>query len=193
MLFGGLVSFWRGRALKYGERYVGNVNEDHRLQRARIEALLRQRLNPSVAYEDVLDLGCGWGRFETFWSGLAGHIWAVDVLPDMLEKARTQAPNVTALKASWPFRLPLQDRSISLLWACFVFQDIKEDPLFKAVVGEVSRLLAPQARVLILDTGKARDPKTFGEAFGLGPGWHVGRVTVNSTPRDTWLVDGIRG
>ena len=193
MLFGSLVDFWRGRALKYGERYIGHINEDHRLQRARIEALLRQRLNPTVVYEDVLDLGCGWGRFETFWSEFAGHIWAVDLLPEMLERARLQVPNVTTLKVSWPFRLPLADMSLNLLWACFTFQDIRDAGLFARIAAELVRVLAPQARVLILDNGKVREPKVFADALGLRTGWQSGRVNVNSKPQDTWLIDGVRG
>jgi ubiquinone/menaquinone biosynthesis C-methylase UbiE len=192
-VFGNLTDFWRERALKYGDRYIGHISENYKVQQARIEALLRQRVNPAVPYEDMLDLGCGWGRFLPFWGQFTGHIWAVDLLPDMLEKARCQIPNVTSLRAGWPFKLPLADGSINLLWACFVFQDIKDHQLLGTILAELNRVLAANARVLILDNGKLRKPEVFVDTLSLRPGWQTARVTINKTPQDTWLIDGARG
>jgi len=191
--------FWHNTARTKGEGYVGRTGESHELQRRRIEDLLRSRISADSFYTDVLDFGCGYGRFIPFWSEICGHVWAVDLLPDMLKRAKGKSKTVTALQANWPFRLPMQEPQIDLLWTCFALQHVTDDGIFTETMQELRRVLKPQARVLMLENAvdhshhiKPRKPQYLAELLGLQPGWTSDLVTVNNRPRDHWLLDGVK-
>lgn len=194
-----MSGFWQARAGKQGESYVGHRDQNHIAQQKRIEDILKSRLTPDTYFCDMLDYGCGYGRFVPFWNNFAGHVWAVDLIPDMLKKAASRSPNVTALRSTFPLKLPIQPNGLDLLWSCLVFQHIVDDSLFYATALELARLLKPGARVLLIDNAidkaphvKPRTPQIFARALGLRPDVQALKITINSRPSDHWLIDGYK-
>lgn len=196
---GKLKSYWTARAAAQGHGYVGRISEDHLFQQKRIEDMLRKVLTPNLYYPEMVDFGCGYGRFIPFWSAFAGHITAVDLIPDMLKAAAAQAPHVTAVSSKAPLRLPLPDGLVDALWGCLVFQHIVDEELFQSVARELTRVLKPGARVLLLDNAqdkaphvKPRGPQALANAFALRRDYRADLVTINQRPQDHWFIDGRR-
>lgn len=194
-----LEAFWRDKSSKQGIGYVGHKDQSHLTQQKRIEDILRTRILPTAYYKDMLDYGCGYGRFIPFWNNFAGHIWAVDLLDEMLKQAAGQAPNVSAVRSVFPIRLPVRPHTIELLWSCLVFQHIVDDSLFFATALELTNLLKPGARVLLIDNAvdkaphvKPRGPAVLCQALGLRPDYKAEKITINSRPNDHWLIDGFK-
>jgi SAM-dependent methyltransferase len=194
-----LTQFWETRARTRGERYVGHVQQDHRLQQQAIESLLRARLKASDYFSNGLDFGCGYGRFVPTLSQYCGHLWAVDLLPEMLERAASQAPNVTPVRSEWPLKLPARGPAMDFVWLCLVLQHVVDEDLFQATCVELKRVLKPGARVMVLDNVvdhaphvKPRGEQALVSALGLMPGYWCERVTINRRPKDHLFIDGVK-
>ena len=194
------LNFWAGKLGKQGDGYVGRIGENHEMQQQRIEDLLRTRLDANQYFNCALDYGCGWGRFSEFFSDFCGHIWAADILNELVERAAARAPNITPFLVSYPLSFPLRLPKFELLWASLVFQHITDDVMLDATLAEIGRVLKPGARVLILDNARdrahhvnSREPGRFARALNLKPGWTSELVTINKRPRDHWLLDGVKG
>jgi ubiquinone/menaquinone biosynthesis C-methylase UbiE len=197
--FGRMEEFWRIKFAQYGDRYVGRIKEDHTLQQKRIESILMTRLRSQDYFEKALDFGCGWGRFIPFFSQFCGHIWAVDLVKEMVDKAAQKAPNVTAIQSKHPFKLPGKESRFDLLWSCFVFQHITDDEVFDVTTKELRRVLKSGARVIIIDNAvdhashvKPRSVERLAEALELKPTYYASKVTVNQRADDHWLIDGVK-
>jgi SAM-dependent methyltransferase len=195
-----MLNFWMNKVSERGDGYVGRVGEGHDLQRQKIEDILRTKFDKDTFYYDAMDFGCGWGRFEPFLSDFCGHIWAVDLLEDMVQRASSVAPLVTPFRMSYPVSFPLSKPKFDLLWACLVFQHITDESLFEDTLNEIRRVLKPGARILILDNAKdraphvrPRDPQRFAQLLGMQPGWQHSLVTINNRPQDHWMIDGVKG
>ena len=191
--------YWSTRFQKQGAKYAGKSGEDLDQQTARIEGLLRSKFTDACFYENGLDFGCGVGRLIPFLTNYCGHIWAADIIPEMLEQAKTQGLNVTTWCTSWPYKFPAADGQIDLLWSSMVLQHLVDDDIFNVVMSELKRILRPGARVLLLDNAqdkaphvKPRGPEVLAPLLGLCDGWKAERVTVNKRVNDHWLIDGIR-
>lgn len=191
--FGRWVGFWRERWTKRGEDYSGTIE-----QTRAIEDILKGLLKPRDYYVDAMDFGAGHGRFCEFMSLYCGHIWAADIVSEMLERYASYAPTVTPLKVEWPISFPLKDNKLDLLWSFFTFQHLVDPSLFQQTVQELRRVLKPGARVLIIDNAvdmanhvRVRGPDALGKALGLQAGFSRMRITV-SKPQDHWLIDGIK-
>jgi ubiquinone/menaquinone biosynthesis C-methylase UbiE len=189
-------NFWQGKLARQGTSYVGRIGEDHNYQTQLIERLYWSRVGSDAYFSDALDFGCGYGRFTSMLSSSCGHVWAVDMLEDMLAQVRGVVPNVTPIKCSWPPKLLNQDKSMDLLWVCLVFQHIVDDDLFLGTVKELSRLLKSGARVIIIDNAvdhashvKPRGPDVLMEALGAKV-TYADKVTINKRANDHWLIDG---
>lgn len=189
-------AFWDHRA-KQGGDYVGRIGEPTHVQTLKIESILKAKMPPTEYYPEGVDFGCGPGRFIPFLSNHCGHLWAVDLTLEALKDAKRRANNVSTIEATCPLKLPWKDRRIGFLWAGLVFQHIVDDDIFKLSVTELSRVLVPGARVLILDNGidianhvKPRGPDILAGVFNFRPGWTATKVTINNRPNDHWLIDG---
>jgi SAM-dependent methyltransferase len=188
--------FWEKRAMSSVD-YVGRLGEPTNAQTLKIESLLKAKIPPAEYYPEGIDFGCGPGRFIPFLSNHCGHVWAVDLVSFALKQAKQRAMNVSVIEASCPLKLPWKDRRIGFLWAGLVFQHIVDEDLFMFTVTELSRVLSPGARVLILDNGvdiakhvKPRGPDVLAGVFKLRGGWTATKVTINNRPNDHWLIDG---
>jgi SAM-dependent methyltransferase len=198
--FSAWQSYWIKRATAHGDAYVGRLGQDPALQTTKISSILASLFPPRIQYSDVLDFGCGYGRFIPFLADHAEHVWAVDIVPAALAKARQMAKNVSALELRWPVRFPWRGAYIDCLWACSVLQYIVDASVYRSTVNELARILKPGARVLLLDNAVdrakhvcSRDPKVLAADLKLRTGWTAKRVTVDARPMDHWLLDGVRG
>ena len=113
--------------------------------------LLRQPL-PG---ERVLDLGCGAG-FDTLLAarrvGASGKVIDVDMTPEMIAKARTNAEKMGSANVEFFLGeiedLPLPDASVDLVISNGVFNLCPDKP---QVLGEVFRVLKPGGRLQMAD------------------------------------------
>ena len=183
-----MVKFWQARSM-LKVVYPG--------QKERIENLVREKVGPSDYFQDMLDFGCGNGRFMPFWQLYSGHIWAVDVLDNILREITNQGVNVTPILETYPPRLQRLMPPVDLFWGCLVFQHLVDNSLFYETAAELSKVIKPGARVIILDNAvdvaahvKPRGPEELSRALGLREGFKAEQVTINKKPNDHWLIDG---
>ncbi len=72
---------------------------------------------------DVVDYGCGNGRFLSFFSKHGCCVTGVDVTPEMLDEARKiESQGKCTLKLTDGKTIPLPDQSVDLIWICAVFK-----------------------------------------------------------------------
>ena len=104
---------------------------------------------PSIKGIDVLDIGCGTGRWLKHIERLAPNsLTGTDASDAMLEKARaTLAPN-TALHLSDSTTIPVADGSADLILVSFVLSYLTDLDLF---ADECLRILRPGGHVLLSD------------------------------------------
>lgn len=196
--FGQHLDFWKKKVSK-GDGYVGRAGEDHLSQQKAIEDILLTRLTSQDFFEDGLDFGCGYGRFVPFLSHFCAHLWAADIVPDVVERVKGVAPTVSALRVSHPLVLPFRNCKVDFMWSCLVFQHLAVKEFFTAACQELRRVLKPGARVIVIDNALdrahhvvPRGPEVLGKELGLRPGWYSSRITINKRPQDHWLIDGVK-
>lgn len=178
-------SFWLARA---------QSRADDPRQTACISSLLRASILPTDFYESALDLGCGRGRFIPILSAFCGHVWAVDVVPDLLCNIEFRAPSATAFCIEDEFKLPTGPHD--LLWSSFFFQHVTKPEHMRAICTEVRRVLRPGARVFLLENGKDHAahirpwaPRDYAVELGLGD-YSAKMVSINNRPSDHWWIEG---
>jgi ubiquinone/menaquinone biosynthesis C-methylase UbiE len=178
-------SLWLRQAQSKGE---------NSLQTTRITSLLRSAILPDTFYENALDLGCGRGRFIPILSAFCGHIWGVDIVPELLCDIEYRAPSATAFCVDSDYQLPHGPHDF--LWSAFCFQHIVNDGIFSGVMGEVRRVMKKGARVILLENAKdkaahvrPRVPADYAIMLGMKE-YTAKLVTVNDRPNDHWWIDG---
>lgn len=167
---------------------------DNPIQTTRIASLLRAAISPDTFYESALDLGCGRGRFIPILSAFCGHIWAADIVPELLCDIEYRSPSATAFCLSAEYQLPHGPHDF--LWSAFCFQHIVDNAVFSAVAGEIKRVMKKGARVILLENAKdraahvrPRAPSDYAVMLGLKE-YAAKLVTVNERPNDHWWIDG---
>jgi SAM-dependent methyltransferase len=164
------------------------------VQTTRIASLLRSSILPDTFYENALDLGCGRGRFIPILSSFCGHVWGVDIVPELLCDIEYRAPSATAFCVGSDYRLPAGPHDF--LWSAFCFQHIVNDAMFAAVTDEIKRVMKKDARVILVENAKdraahvrPRKPNEYAAALGMKE-YTAKLVTVNDRPNDHWWIDG---
>ena len=185
----GAIETARGFWLRKSQAHA----EDPR-QTARVAALLRSAVLPTDFYESALDLGCGRGRVIPSLSAFCGHVWAVDVVPELLCNIEFRAQSATAFCIEDEFKLPTGPHD--LLWSAFFFQHVTKPEHMRAVCTEVRRVLRPGTRVFLLENGKDRaahvhpwTPREYAVELGLGD-YTAKLVSINNRPNDHWWIEG---
>jgi SAM-dependent methyltransferase len=113
----------------------------------------------------ILDVGCGPGVFTiplARAAGSAGHVYAADILPEMVDACRARAAAAglahVEVALSTENDVPFPDRCADLVLACHLLHELHDPPLFFA---EMRRLLAPDGRLVVVDWEKVET--------GIGP------------------------
>jgi 2-polyprenyl-6-hydroxyphenyl methylase/3-demethylubiquinone-9 3-methyltransferase len=95
--------------------------------------------------ERVLDLGCGAGRFLAALAHSGAEPVGVELAEAALERARANAPGAELRLLEPDGSLPLDHRSIDLVWCSEVLEHVADAG---ALLGEVRRVLRPGGRLL---------------------------------------------
>jgi 2-polyprenyl-6-hydroxyphenyl methylase/3-demethylubiquinone-9 3-methyltransferase len=95
--------------------------------------------------ERVLDLGCGAGRFLAALAQAGAEPVGVELAEAALERARANAPGAELRLLEPDGSLPLDHRSIDLVWCSEVLEHVADAG---ALLGEVRRVLRPGGRLL---------------------------------------------
>lgn len=96
--------------------------------------------------DDVIDIGCGVGRFTRALAARAGTVRALDVSPRMLELARQHnghLENVEWIEGDGTTLAPIPDRSADACFSHVVFQHIPDPEITYGYVREMGRVLRP--------------------------------------------------
>ena len=112
------------------------------------------RAVPKGAVSDILDIGCGTGRYST---ALAAHfnarVIAVDPSEKMLAEARKKATEAVCYERAFAESLPLPDASIDLVFMSMVFHHF-DDP--DQAVRECRRVLRQGGTVCLRAACRSR-------------------------------------
>ena len=129
---------------RWAEVYDHQVNPLLSLEERILPTLL-----PPIAGSDVLDAGCGTGRWLTRLEALAPNsLTGTDCSPAMLEHARQKVSPGTALHLGYASSLPCGNNSSDLILASFVLSYIDD---ILAFARECARILRPGAHLLLCD------------------------------------------
>jgi cytosine/adenosine deaminase-related metal-dependent hydrolase/ubiquinone/menaquinone biosynthesis C-methylase UbiE len=106
-------------------------------------------LLPLISDADVLDVGCGTGRWLTHLEALGpASIIGVDCSSVMLERARAKVRTTTRLERADGSTLPGKDGSYDFVVASFLLSHVKD---LQGLAHECARVLRPGGRMLISD------------------------------------------
>ena len=171
------VNTWTIRRRKMGDGAVGRKGEDYHKQAERTAAWLTKWLPDESYYEHGLDFGCGWGRFTEFLAAHCGHLWAVDVFQDWVDRA-AKAINVTPVCLAGA-KLPATTGSIGLIVDLQTLQSL-DDALLITYSKELQRIAEPGATVISMHVVKPepiRSPEQRARLLGLKEGYEVVETT----------------
>jgi SAM-dependent methyltransferase len=101
----------------------------------------------------ILDVGCGSGQeLASFmqWGALPVSLYGVDLLPDHVEAAKQQYPELH-VQCGNAERLEMPDASFDLVVLFTVFTSILDSEMARNVAREVTRVLAPGGAVVWYD------------------------------------------
>jgi len=146
--FARAVALWQQRRARLGDGAVGRKGDNHIEQGTQIAYVLADVLGQTY-YEHGLDFGCGWGRFMPIIAARCGHVWAVDVFQDWLDRAVADVPHATGTLLTEP-SLPLDDGSMTLIVDIMTLQSIDTAALRARYVSELLRVSAPGAQIISL-------------------------------------------
>lgn len=97
--------------------------------------------------ETVAEVGAGTGNFLSLFDGIAGRLLAIDLVPAMLEVARTELPDADVLVADGAL-LPLRSGSVDVAASAQAFHHVAQ-PV--PVLREMRRVAASDGRILVVD------------------------------------------
>jgi arsenite methyltransferase len=147
-----------GKALDYAEKDLALAPGEANLGLGCGNPISRAALKLG---ETVLDLGSGAG-FDAFLAakrvGESGKVIGVDMTPEMVEKAKTNAKKLNISNVDFRLgeieRLPVEDNSVDAVISNCV---INLSPDKSAVFGEIYRSLKPGGRIIISDILRSRE------------------------------------
>src|ERR1700760_1652226 len=114
-----------------------------------LEERFLAQLLPDVQELDVLDAGCGTGRWLQWFAKQAPRtLIGIDSSPEMLLRAREKVGDHCTLHLGSCDLLPVPDTSVDLLLASFVLSYLED---LEAFALEVDRVLRPGASLLLTD------------------------------------------
>lgn len=146
------LSEWEKRAKRPGFQSVMSTlwtpkeceEETRRLKRALFSFLGNS--NNGV----VLDVGCGIGRFTGDLAKRAKQVYAIDISPSMLKRAKSavKSSNVHFFRES-ASDLPFSDNYFDLIFEATVLQHITDEKIFKNTVQELKRVANSKGSIFL--------------------------------------------
>src|SRR5580704_12126323 len=114
-----------------------------------LEQRFLSRMLPDVGNLDVLDAGCGTGRWLQLLASLhPASLVGVDTSPDMLQRASAKLGAKSTLHLGSCTALPLQNSTVDLVMASFVLSYLDSADAF---ARELHRVTRPGANIFLSD------------------------------------------
>ncbi len=127
---------------RYDRWYATGAGRAHdRVQKADVRRLLPR----ASSGERLLDVGCGTGHWSAFFAEMGYRVTGVDVAPEMVEAARTAAPECSFREAD-AHDLPFDEASFDVV-ASMATVEFLTDPA--AALREMARCTGPGGKLLI--------------------------------------------
>ncbi len=135
------------------------VYDEHPNAFLRLEERTLRPLLPSLSHLDVLDVGCGTGRWlQWIEQQQPSSLTGIDPSAQMLHRARARITPAVVLHQASSTSIPAHSSSIDVLLASFVAGHIEDLEQF---ASECARIVRPQGTVILADihstTARARN------------------------------------
>ncbi|MDX1518299.1 MAG: class I SAM-dependent methyltransferase, partial [Woeseiaceae bacterium] len=161
----------------------------------------------SMRDQDVLEVGCGVGRWTRMLAANGNRVTAIDLSPTMIDETRTRL-----LEAGLDAELHVADvasfdagKQFDSVISVTVIQHVTDDSEFRQVFDQLARQLKPGGRAVLLEAAPtddvARCDSPIFRARRLGAytdaltdsGFRIDTITgVDPMPFKTWLLPYLR-
>ncbi len=146
------VDYWNKRAIEQGEAAVSRKDADAVAATAGFRRFFERHYPDFGSVTgNVLDFGCGWGRWAPLFENAEFYI-GLDTSAEMIELAYKRA---TASNARFAVtkadKISCDDGYFDLAWICTVLQHIIEDEDVYRALSEVHRVLKPGGIILMFE------------------------------------------
>jgi len=98
----------------------------------------------------VLDVGCGTGIHLEMYQRYGCNLYGIDNSPSMLELARTRLGERAELRLADATQLPYEAGFFDLVLCMLVLHEMDEQ-VRSTVIGELTRVIKPDGRILLID------------------------------------------
>lgn len=98
----------------------------------------------------VLDVGCGTGIHLEMYQRYGCNLYGIDMSPSMLELARTRLGERAELRLADATQLPYEAGFFDLVLCMLVLHEMDEQ-VRSTVIGELTRVIKPDGRILLID------------------------------------------
>jgi SAM-dependent methyltransferase len=151
---------------------------------------LRSFLTPLNGDERVLDSGTGAGTLALALAPLVGEVVGVDLVPELIEAARRDAPSNATFVEADVSALPFEDFSFDLTCSRRTLHHVSRPEL---AVAELARLTRPGGRVFVDDQLAPMDPLAAFELdrFERGRDPSHNRTLSDGDLRDLFAANGL--
>ncbi len=158
--------YWNNRALNLGNRASGYFKWSNR-QLYEITVKLWSKLSWHLIKHlnhmdnNLLDFGCGTGRFLERLKKLGVNVFGAEISPAMLDLTKRNCKSKLGhlVQIETDKGLPFRDDSFNVLWCCTVMQHVP-DVLFDNLIGELHRILVPNALILLFENTHKHTERT---------------------------------
>lgn len=143
----------RANAKRYGISERDRVLRVEELQR-QMQFLIAERIGPDLSGKRILEIGCGggyWIRQLIQWGARPENLFAIDLLPARIAKARELCPGAVHLACQEASMLSFETGAFDLVLQATVFSSILDRSMKKAIAAEVLRVLKPGGCLLWYD------------------------------------------
>lgn len=117
---------------------------------------------------NIIDFGCGTGRFTAFFASRQRRVLATEVTPEMLEQAKKECTEGSCeFTLTDGISLPCAATSVDGIWICSVlrYSLFVSNPVYDKIAKEMYRVLRPGAYVVNCEMYVDVPPEVFLQGF----------------------------